>query len=118
LTQNIAILWQNNYNIGFQENCQFVFRKLVKIKEIKNITLTPGWADAMAKVLRTQKDVEDAGKLLLSKAKKDYERKAAKIKDGDAETGKVAGNLMSAKVNRLALNRVARFFFVQHTKMA
>jgi hypothetical protein len=35
-----------------------------------------GWADAMAKVLRTNKDVEDTGKLLLSKAKKDYERKA------------------------------------------
>ena len=40
------------------------------------LTCFTGWADAMAKVLRTNKDVEDTGKLLLSKAKKDYERKA------------------------------------------
>ena len=61
-----------------------------------------GWADAMAKVLRTQKDVEDAGKLLLSKAKKDYERKSKTIDGENAETteeGKTVDKArMSAKV--------------------
>ena len=56
----------------------------------------------MAKVLRTNKDVDDVGKLLLSKAKKDYERKA-KTPEGETQTEegkeKVEGPKMSAKVS-------------------
>ena len=56
----------------------------------------------MAKVLRTQKDVEDAGKLLLSKAKKDYERKSKTVDGENAEAteeGKTVDKArMSAKV--------------------
>ena len=55
-----------------------------------------GWADAMAKVLRAQKDVEVPGKLLLSKAKKDYERTSKP--DDESKPEILSGNKMSAKV--------------------
>jgi hypothetical protein len=57
----------------------------------------------MAKVLRTNKDVDDVGKLLLSKAKKDYERKAKTPEGEEAQTedgkDKLEGPKMSAKVS-------------------
>ncbi len=52
----------------------------------------------MAKVLRTKKDVDDAGKILLSKAKKDYQ---TNFKPANAEnkTETFSKNKMSTKVS-------------------
>jgi hypothetical protein len=57
-----------------------------------------GWADAMAKVLRTKKDVDDAGKILLSKAKKDYQTNF-KPTNAENKTETLPKNKMSTKVS-------------------
>lgn len=72
-----------------------------------------GWADAMAKVLRTNKDVEDTGKLLLSKAKKDYERKSKEGEEGaDNENGtkkkEVSKTSLKLRLKRKELDSISR----------
>ena len=51
----------------------------------------------MSKVLRTKKDVDDAGKILLSKAKKDYQR-TSKPAEAEKKEEKPSRNSMSVKV--------------------